>query len=455
MALEEQKALIEAAKEAADRIAALDEPIRVVAHYDCDGISSAVIAHEALERAGVPFELTFVDELNEEKLREIKDGGAFERVYLFLDIGSGQIGAINAVLPDKEIIIADHHEPGDGTADIHVNPHRVGIDGGEHISGAGVTYLVMRILGEDNTDLIKYALVGATGDIQKEGGTYLGLNDSLMADAEEEGVITRKKGLRLYGRTRKTLVESLKYTTDPYLPGISNNESGAVQFLSDIGIELHDKDGDWRSLEDLTLEEERQIVHGLITRGYDVSDLLGDVHILDNGWEISEFASLMNACGRLERPEAGLTICLEGDFELAENIKRKYGRKIGSYLSFVEDNEDNSEVVHYIGDGVVIRARDRIHANMIGTITTICQKSDILSGDVLVGIAHKGEEHSKISARASQAAVDDGMQMSELMDELCTVCDGEGGGHEAAAGGKIPRSEEDRFIKMLREVLTA
>jgi len=89
---------------------------------------------------------------------------------------------------------------------------------------------------------------------------------------------------------------------------------------------------------------------------------------------------------------------------------------------------------------------------MIGTIATICQKSDILSGSILVGMAEKGEDHIKISARARDGVLED-VTMNTLMEELCERCDGEGGGHEAAAGGKIPRTAADRFIKLTGEVL--
>lgn len=451
MILEDSKELVKAARQVAGFLDGLERPVRVVAHYDCDGIASSIIAHEGLDRAGVEFDISYVEELNRDVLERLHSE-AFEPVWLFVDIGSGQVADVEAVLESETVLIADHHSPGEGAVDYHVNPHDAGIDGGEDISGAGVTYLVMRLLDEGNRDLLKYALIGATGDIQTDADGYLGLNRELMEDAEAEGVITRKTGLKLYGRSGRSIAEALKYTTDPYLPGITNSESGAVQFLSELGIDLRE-DGEWRSLEDLSLEEEKAVVHGLIVRGYDVADLLGDIYILDNGWEIREFASLLNACGRLGRPEDGLKICLEDDFELAGTVKRAYGRKIGKYLSYVEDNMDDSRVVQDFGSGKVIVARDNIHANMIGTVTTICQKSDILEGGVLVGLAHKDEADIKISARASADAVADGVKMNEIVEEVATVCGGEGGGHEAAAGGRIPRDEQDRFIKMFAEVV--
>ncbi|MDY6761797.1 MAG: DHH family phosphoesterase [Candidatus Nanohaloarchaea archaeon] len=452
MLLEKSKEMVRDAAAAAEALEELDA-VRVVAHYDCDGISSAVIAHEMLRRADVPFEIRFVDELDEEKLATVKEE-ADEDAWLFVDIGSGQIDAIEELLPEETVFIADHHEPEDGDVAHHLNPHRYGIDGGENISGAGVTYLLARMMDEENRDLMQYALVGATGDIQEDEDGYLGLNEPMIEDAVEQGLIERKQGLKLYGRTRKSVVEALKYTTDPYLPGISNSESGAVQFLSGLGLDLREN-GDWRSLSDLSLEEEKEIVHGLILRGYDVEQLLGDIYMLDNGWEIREFSSLLNACGRLERPEDGITICLEDDHELAATVKRAYGRKIGTYLSFVEDNRDNSDIVQEFENGAVIHAEDEIHENMIGTIATICQKSGIISVPVLAGLAWKDEEHTKISVRAEEEVVDGGLEMNTLMEELCEELGGEGGGHDAAAGGKIPREKEEEFIRNFRDIIEA
>lgn len=444
MLLEKSKELVREADSVAERLNAVDTGIRCVAHYDCDGIASGVIVHEMLERAGKAFELCFVEELDRENLEDLASG-AEEDVWMFVDIGSGQIDDIAEVLDDEEVVILDHHEPAEGEVDHHLNPHEVGIDGGENISGAGVTYLVARTMGEENQDLLKYALVGATGDIQEEDGDYLGLNETMMEDAEELGLVERKKGLRLYGRTRKSIVEAFKYTTDPFLPGISNDESGAVQFLSEVGVQLRENGG-WRSLEDLSLEEEKRIVHDLITRGYDVDGLLGDIYILDNGWEIREFSSLLNACGRLGRAEDGLRICLEEDFQLAETIKRDYGRKIGSYLSFVEDNMDE-EAVREFTVGSCIVAEENIDPNMIGTVTTICQKSGILDGRIHLGMSWKGEENTKVSARAGNEVVENGLKMNELVEELAERFGGEGGGHDAAAGAKIPRDEEERFME--------
>lgn len=422
-----------------------------LSHYDCDGISAAAVVHEMLERAGVEFEQVFLEELTRESLEEALDGHDHETV-LFTDIGSGQTDVIEELLGDRTVVIADHHEVRDADVpDVHVNPHLEDIDGGADISGAGVTYLLAQELGDDNRDLAKYAVIGASGDLQLSDDEFSGLNQGFIDDAEEAGVLDVRKGLTIYGRKGKALVKALEYTSDPHLEGISNDQGGVIRFLDDHDIPWQDDSGDWKSLSELSQEDEQRLVHALITE-YDAEELLGDVHILDNGWGIDEFSSLLNACGRLGRAEDGIPICVDDDFRLARNIKRTYGKKIGGYLGMVEDAiEDGSDLVQEIGEARLIDAGDRIDPTMIGTITTICIKSGIIEAPVVIGAAVKDDDDLKLSARLGDDR--DEPEMNALMEEVCQELGGEGGGHTRAAGGKIPRANRERFINVMRDSL--
>ena len=449
--------IAEMAEKAAEFLDSCRREILVISHYDCDGISSAVIANQMLERAGKDFVQVFVDEITEEKLEEVLDENGQE-VVLFTDIGSGQLDTVTELTEEREVVIADHHEVEESDEDVsfHVNPMLIEegevIDGGTEVSGAGVTYLVASSMSEDNQDLLKYALLGATGDIQKKDNEFTGLNREFLEEARENDLIEVKNGLMLYGRRSKSLVRALKYTTEPYMEGISNDESGTVQFLRKTGIDIRD-DGDFRSLADLSEAEEKKLIHGLIERGYEgVQQLIGTVYVMNNGWEIQEFSSLMNACGKLDKPKKALDICIDGDFELAWDIKKEYGRKISQYLSMIRRKKDDPSFVREMEFGQMITAGEKINPNMIGTVSTICTKSDILEGPVVMGIAVKEEDFYKVSVRVKEEYEDE-VELNTLMEESCEKVGGKGGGHKMAAGGKIPREERDRFINIIENSL--
>ena len=292
----------------------------MIGQYDADGINATAISHEMLDRLGKDFEYEILRQLYEEDVERIAEED--EELLLFVDIGSGQSELIQEHIienTDKEVIVADHHEPQIEGDFIHLNPHFLGIDGGEAISAAGMAYLLAKAVDEENQDLVKYALVGATGDVQKQEGEFLGLNEELAEEAVENGIIERRQGLDLYGRTTKPLQKSLMYTSDPHLENVSNNEQGAVQLVKSAGIDIREN-GDFRTLADLSEEEEKQLINKMIKRGYEVPQLLNDIYTLPNGYEIDEFSTIINACGRLGEPRKGVKILLEDDLELAEKI---------------------------------------------------------------------------------------------------------------------------------------
>ena len=405
-----------------------------------------------LDRSGKDFEYEIVKQLYEEGVKRIAEED--EELILFVDIGSGQSEFVQEHIVDgagKEVIVSDHHEPQIEGDFIHLNPHFLGHDGGEAISAAGMTYLLAEAMDEDNSDLVKYALIGATGDVQKQEGEFLGLNKDLLAKAEKEGLINKRQGLDLYGRSTKPLQKSLMYTSDPHLEGITNNESGAIQFVQSCGIEIREN-GNFKTLEDLTEEEEKKLIQGFIKQGYDIQPLLRSIYILNNGHGIDEYSTVINACGRLGEPKTGVEILLEEDEKLMKKISRKYGRKISSSLRYVEDNQDNEDLIYEDGIGV-IDGQDQIEDDFIGTVTTISMSNGFFSDNapVILGVARSEKDKIKASCRATKDAVENGLNLGEVIEEICEEIDGEGGGHNIAAGAKFPRDNKVEFIEKVRE----
>jgi len=444
------KDILEAAEPAADKLRQYDGKIRLIGQYDADGISATAIAYQMLERLGKDFEYEIVKQLYEEGIERIADED--EELLVFVDIGSGQSELIQEHIienTDKKVIVSDHHEPqieGDFT---HINPHFLGIDGGEAISAAGVTYLLSKQVDEENKDLVQYALVGATGDVQKQEGEFMGLNEQLAEAAVDEELVEKRKGLDLYGRTTKPIQQSLMYTTDPHLEGVSNNESGAIQLVKSAEISVRDNGG-FRTLADLNPEEEKKLIHKMITQGFPVEQLLNPIYTLQNGYEIDEYSTIINACGRLGKAEKGVKILLENDKELAEKISSQYGRKISSALSFVEENRGNDSVIYEKNIGV-IDAGSNISDDFIGTVTTISMSNGLFSSPVILGVAEAEKDKLKVSTRADKEVVEAGLNLGEIIGDICEELDGEGGGHNIAAGAKIPEEKKHKFINQVEE----
>jgi single-stranded-DNA-specific exonuclease len=113
---------------------------------------------------------------------------------------------------------------------------------------------------------------------------------------------------------------------------------------------------------------------------------------------------------------------------------------IGKYISWVrEGNYEEGEKAWYIV------ARDQIHENFIGTITSICLKSSILLGKPIIGFAYTQEGGVKVSGRAPEEWIKTGLNLKEVFDYITRNIGGESGGHAGAAGATIPKDKIEEF----------
>ncbi len=426
--------------------------IKVVSHFDCDGICAGAIIYKTLKYLDKDFDISFVKQLGKDEIVELSHEK--NSMLIFCDVGSGQLDMIKHYISKIPVAVLDHHPP-EGCAWgklYHLNPHFVGIDGSNEISGAGVCYVLARSLSVQSKKLIDLAIVGACGDVQYQNGEFSGVNRLLLEDAEYSGAIRCEKGLKLFGRYTKPIHKAIEYSTDPFIPDVSGNESAAVQFLSELGIAVVDRKGKWRRLCDLSKEEEKKLATVLvlenISEGGTAGDLIGTIYVLKNNYDIREFSSVLNACGRLEKPAEGLRICI-GAGENIDKILHEYRKKIATAVFWAKKNMASFVVTK---SATYIPAGGNIDENIIGTVVSILLKKDVKT-DVVVGFGNAGRDWVKVSARAKPKAV--GVDLGSVVRKVVEKLGGEseGGGHSHAAGAKIPKGSEMKFVELAEEIL--
>jgi len=460
---ESLKRITDEAEKAKEWISAAQQ-IRIVSHYDADGICSAAIMIKTLSRLGKDFHATNVKQLS----RRVLEALAEEKhsFFVFLDMGSGQIELIKKALAGSKVIICDHHQPG-GEADeniVHINSAALGIE--SNIAGSGVTYLLAKAIDANNTDLAPLAVIGAIGDSQIDAiginWGLSGLNKAILKDAEANGKIQVSKGLRLWGRYTRPLHKALAYSIDPYIPGITGSESSGIQFLHDLGIPAK-KGEEWRTIADLTPEEQKTLADGIIRERIMANHenpeyIFGDVYeLLDKDGDFrdaNEFATMLNACGKMERASLGVALCLnvKSAFESVKAILENYRREIGRGVNWIEANIKNPDVVKHMS-GIYVLAEDNVSEHLISNVISIMNHSGLFPEKPLFGIAH-AEEGIKISARASDSLVANGLRLNEIMSSVSGKLGGEGGGHTGAAAAVIPKEKQEEFINMTELILT-
>ena len=459
-------ALADRAAACADRLREADR-VLLASHIDADGLTSAAVASTALARAGIDHEVVFEKQLDAASIDAIA-AREFD-VVLFTDFGSGQLDDIAAheAAGDFVPVIADHHRPADRETRYHLNPLLEGIDGASELSGAGASYLLARELegpDGDNRDLAALAVVGAVGDMQESTDGLVGANEAVVADGVAAGAVETRTDLDLYGRQTRPLPKLLEYASDVTIPGISNDESGAISFLSDLDVDVR-RDGEWRRWVDLDADERRRVASALMQRAVAagvpadrIESLVGTTYTLvdeEPGTElrdVSEFSTLLNATARYDRADVGLAVCLgdRGDaLAEAKRLLRNHRKNLSEGLQWVKtEGVTHEENLQWFDAG------SRIRETIVGIVAGMAVGSSAVDASKpVVAFAEESTAELKVSARGSHALVRQGLDLSAVMRDASRAVGGDGGGHDVAAGATVPTGERDAFLAAADELV--
>ena len=444
-----------------------DGLIRVFSHLDADGVAAAGIIGKTLFRLDAKFRIQITQWIDEKIVGEILSDKP--RLIVFTDFGSGYIDLLNEKLADFRIVILDHHQViGKESANVvHVNPHLHGIDGARDISGSGVAYFVAKAVDKDNISLAPIAVVGALGDLQDKYDQRKlgGVNEKIVEDATNAGLLTVEKDLIFFGRETRPIHRTLASTTNPFIPGISGEEDKSLAFLASLDIKPRHGEK-WRALRDLSDEEKKRLCSALadylLSKGlrYEVTNLIGHVYVLnqEEPWtplrDAREFAVLLNATGRMDKPSLGVSICM-GDrvsaLEEANKVLEEYRRTINKYLGWVMEKPERMKELENI---YVVYGESFINEKIVGAISSILSTSLPNPEKPLIAYANVEEDDlAKISARTIDTLTNKGVNLGEIMQVAAEKCQGKGGGHNVAAGAQVPIEKISDFIEVVNELV--
>jgi RecJ-like exonuclease len=442
------------------------ESILIVSHIDADGISAGAIASITADRLNLKRETVFLKKMTEESVAMI-NGSSQDAVWI-CDLGSGSLSGFDR----ESVIVTDHHVPDPSwrrkqtTLDSfggvrHLNPHSYGMDGSFETCGAGMTYLLSKTVDPKNIDLAYLAVVGAVGDFQDTSESRLvSLNRSIVKDAQSNGDLVVEEDIRLFGRETRPLIQMLQFSSDPQIPGISDNQSGCYDLLDRLNIPLKDGDAQ-RVWNDLSEDEKDRLTDALLD-AVDPSDrqrLYGEVYTFPkqpkgNGLrDAKEFATILNSCGRYDDAETGMRICYGETDALgdAERNRAEHRRHISSALSYIKGN-------HLIRERRFIQyfdAGDKIKETVVGIVAGMMLNSpECRPGMPILGFV-RAEDGIKVSARADRKLVDKGLDLAEIMKLAAGLVGGFGGGHSIAAGATIPEGSIDEFLSIVEDLVAS
>ncbi|MFH1788738.1 MAG: DHH family phosphoesterase [Candidatus Altiarchaeota archaeon] len=436
------------------------EDFLVVSHHDADGVTGAAIMVDALRFLGRKCDFMILKQLDSTTIAGIKEADA--KTIVFTDMGSGQLSLLEEH-GIKDFFVVDHHNP-ERDVPNQINPHFFGYNGGSDVSGSGMSYLVAKAVGRDC--LAHLAVVGAVGDMQDSGGRLHSINRMIMFDAIEQGTLKAKNDLRLFGRQSRSLTQMLAYASDPVLPGITGNQQGCAQFLEENEIPLRGDGNQWRNYVDLTHLERRKLTTALYVHLLDsntpefvIQRMIGEVYTLLSEKrktelrDAKEFATLLNACGRQEQPDIGVRVCLgdRGEYlAQARTLLEAHRRQLASGINYLSEIGVSSRENLYFFD-----AQGEIAESIVGVVAGMAYGARIIPPDKpVLGFALDRDDDSfiKVSARANWGLIRGGIHLGNAMKEASQAFGGEGGGHDIAAGARLPRDKREEFISFVNEL---
>ena len=445
-----------------------DEFVSCFSRLDADGVAAAGIISKMLSRLDARYRIRVMQWVDEKIIAEITAGKP--QLVILTDFGSGYLDLLNEKIPNNKILILDHHQitgNQDNPNFTMLNPHVYGIDGATEVSGSGVAYFAAKAVNPLNVDCAPIALVGALGDMQDkyEGRSLKGLNELIVNDAVSTGLLNVEKDLTFFGRETRAIHRMLVTTTNPFIPGLSGQETESLNFVTNLGIPI--KQGDkLRSLCDLNVEERKKlctaIADYLLSKGLhmEVDNLIGNIYVFTKEEPNTalrdgrEFSVLLNSTGRMDRPSLGIAICM-GDrkaaLEEANKILEDYRKSINKYLGWVSEKPERLREFQNI---YVIYGEDAINEKIIGTVSSILVSSLTNSLKPLLAFANiETEKAAKFSGRTTEAALKKGVNLGDVMRLASEANGGKGGGHNIAAGAQVPLDKVEAFINTADELV--
>ncbi len=440
--------------------------ILIVSHIDADGISSAAIASETCRRLGKEHDILFAKKMDESTIAAVNSSK--QSLVWIADLGSGYISEFTK----DGLVITDHHVPdakwknGQTLLDnfrkvAHVNPHNYGVDGSLDACGSSMTYFVSKAIDPANTDLAFMAVVGSCGDLQdRQESCLTGLNRMVLDDAVSSGVVDIETDIRLFGRESRPLVQFLQYSSDPEIPGLSNDNVACSRFYSGLDISL--KNGSkLRVWDDLSEDEKKRATDSILSLVSDTDRkrLYGEVYTLpkfsrESGLhDAKEFATALNSCGRYDDADTGLRMCF-GDEDAVRDAmdnRAEHRRNISAALSYVKQN-DLIRVRKYIQ---YFDAGTNVKETVVGIVAGMILGTEGFRKDLPMIAFADADDGVKVSARADRSLADRGLDLSVIMSVASKIVGGYGGGHNVAAGATIPKGKEKEFLDAVEDMVSS
>ena len=189
----------------------------------------------------------------------------------------------------------------------------------------------------------------------------------------------------------------LEHSINPFLPGISGNLQGAINFINEVGVPLRDKKGKFRKFSELNEDEIKLLTTSIILKRLGSEKNPGHIqgmssyikHEPDSSpfKNIIGFRNMLEASVILNKPSIGLGVCLNRNETREKGIEllNIYRNEVISAVNWFTKCHANIISEKYI----IINAEDHIKERFIGKFASIIAESNMYNdGTVIIAMAN-------------------------------------------------------------------
>lgn len=161
---------------------------------------------------------------------------------------------------------------------------------------------------------------------------------------------------------------------------------------------------------------------------------------------------LVHNCGRHEAGEVGVAVCM-GDrdeaWSKAKSLLEKHRKELREGLEWIKGMgiEELDHIYWFDASGVIRDTLVGVIAGMVYGAMQVKLNKPIIA----FGLTDEGE--MKISGRGNYDLVRAGLKLGAALNEASRPLGGEGGGHDVAAGAKIPPEKKREFLDSMDRIV--
>ena len=190
-----------------------------------------------------------------------------------------------------------------------------------------------------------------------------------------------------------------------------------------------------------------------------ISNLVGEVYTFQLEDSLTplrdarEFATLLNACGRMDAADVGIAVCLGDRYSALSEALRLVGEYRAKLNRAIQVLQMGGERVATHGDVAVVMGEEFIEERMTGSISSLLASSEKFKDKMVLVRARSGDTELKFSSRLGDSFAKE-VNLGLIMKEAAEHVGGVGGGHSMAAGAKIPIAKRDEFTRVVLEKIS-